>query len=26
LDTAKDPFSREDVERHFERELRPIPN
>ena len=26
LDAAKDPFSREDVERHFERELRPIPN
>jgi hypothetical protein len=26
LDTAKDPFSRVDVERHFERELRPVPN
>ena len=26
LDTAQDPFRREDVERHFERELRPIPN
>ena len=26
LDSATGPFSREDVERHFERELRPIPN
>ena len=26
LDAVQDPFSREDVERHFEREPRPIPN
>ena len=26
LGAVQDPFSREDVERHFERELRPIPN
>ncbi len=26
LDTAQGPFSREDVERRFERELRPMPN
>ena len=26
LDTAQDPFSREAVERHFERELRAMPN
>ena len=26
LDAVQDPFNREDVERHFERELRPIPN
>ena len=26
LDAVQDPFNREDVERHFEHELRPIPN
>ncbi len=26
LDAVQDPFSREDVERHSERELRPIPH